>query len=230
MQAGQLVTPVLRTLPKVWGMATVEGRWKPGSAYSLVATAARGALLAAVKAGDTGAFLETLATSLAKTIVADFERELKAREIEAYKAGKREARAEFAAREKALLEKAAAEAATGKAQPLWPKAMHAVRKADAAAAEEISKAMQEYEGVPAPGEEDKTNIPMQPVRSVSGWVQGAGLHEGKLAIQFRGSESTGPVVCVYPGRGRFALQDLLGQSSAGKWVWANVYHLDYQLS
>jgi hypothetical protein len=76
---------------------------------------------------------------------------------------------------------------------------------------------------------DVESVAPQPVHSISGWVQAAGLVTGMLAIQFRGGKS-GPVVCVYPnGGGRYALESLLAASSAGKWVHAHVYASEYEL-
>jgi hypothetical protein len=232
MYRGQASTPILRRVSKVWGHAAVEGRLKPGALAGIVTRTIGGALAAAVKSGSGADVLEVLARSAAKSVMQYFETELRRATVAAYQEGFRAGVAEGIARERAAQAAAAEALRTGKATTtIFPRIRHAQAKADYQQAQVLAQQLQAQYGskiAQLGPEEDTENIPMRGVTSISGWVQGAGLHEGKLAIQFRGSPKTGgPVVCVYPGAGRAAMEDLLAASSAGKWVWRNVYHAGY---
>lgn len=230
MEGGQLVTDVLRVVPKVWGHYAVEGSWKPGSMFGNVASTISGAILQGVKSGSPEKIIEALAQSAARTIMANFEREIKRATIAAYQEGFKAGVAEGIARERAAIAAAKEAAESGiEAATIFPKLRHAQAKEDYAEAERLAHSLQAYHGTKAANVEPdaEEEIPMQPVTSISGWVEGAGLHQGRLAIQFKGSVASGPVVCVYPGSGKAALQDLLAATSAGKWVWSHVYHASY---
>jgi hypothetical protein len=207
----------------VWGLAAVEGRLNVGSLIEYGAKTILGAMQAAVKTGGRKGVLESLAGMAAKSIVGEFERELKRQTEAAFKEGGRVIGSEMVARDRA-----ARRAAEG-AKTIFPAAERALAKQDYAAAEKLYQSLQEYHGTKTADLLDIEDIPPQPVTSISGWVQAAGLVDGQLAIQFKGSKSSGPVVCIYPGAGRAALHDLLAAASAGKWVHSHVYRAAYEL-
>jgi len=204
----------------IWGHAAVEGRLNAGSLLEFGAKTIFGALQAAAKRGGRGDVLEVMAKSVAQSLVSAFERELKRATIAAYQEGYRAGMAEGIARERAA-QRAAEGAAT-----IFPQAEHYLRKRDQASGMALATSLQEYHGTKTADLLDLRDIPPQPVTSISGWVQAAGLVGGQLAIQFRGGKA-GPVVCIYQGSGYGALEDLLAASSAGKWVHSHVYGAQY---
>ena len=207
----------------VWGHAAVEGRLNVGSMIEYGAKTILGAMQSAMKTGGRKSVLEGLASMAAKAMVTEFERELKRETVAAYQAGYRTGMAEGIARDRA-----ARRAAEG-AKTIFPAAERALAKQDYAAAEKLYQSLEEYHGTKTAALTDIEDIPPQPVTSISGWVQAAGLVDGQLAIQFKGGKSSGPVVCIYPGTGRAALTDLLAAASAGKWVHSHVYRAAYEL-
>jgi len=200
----------------VWGHAAVEGRLNVGSLVEFGAKTILGAMQAAVKSGGRKGVLESLAGMAAKAMVAEFERELK-REVAAYQAGYRTGMAEGIARDRA-----ARRAAEG-ARTIFPAAERALAKQDYAAGREMAIALQAYQGTKAANLLDISDEGPYHVTSISGWVQATGLVDGQLAIQFKGSKSGGPVVCIYPGAGKAEMESLRKATSAGHWVHSNVY-------
>lgn len=207
----------------VWGHAAVEGRLNVGSLVEFGAKTILGAMQAAVKSGGKRGVLETLSGMAAKAIVGEWERESKRQTEAAFREGGRVIGSEMVARDRA-----ARRAAEG-AKTIFPAAERALAKQDYAAAEKLYQSLEEYHGTKAANLLDIEDIPPQPVTSISGWVQAAGLVDGHLAIQFKGGKSGGPVVCIYPGAGRAALAGLLAATSAGKWVHSHVYRAAYEL-
>ena len=207
----------------IWGHASVEGRLNAGSVLEFGASTILGAIKGAMKTGGRESVIETLARMASKAIVSEFERELKREIADAYAQGYKTGAAEATARERA------AQRAADGATTIFPKAERLLAKQDYESAYAAAETLLGEHGSKIAGTESRENIPPVPVTSISGWVQAAGLVDGNLAIQFRGSKSGGPVVCVYPGHGRGELESLLGAASAGKWVHRHVYRANYDI-
>jgi len=210
----------LKQAPRtVWGHSAVEGSLKVASMLDFGAQTILGAFKAAQKQGAAGV-IEMVAKMASKAIMQEWERELKRARIAAFEEGYQAGAAEAIARDRA------ARRAVEGANTIFPAAERAMAKQDYESGLELAKSLQEYHGTTTAAIQEHEDIPPQPVKSISGWVQAAGLVEGKLAIQFRGGEA-GPVVCIYPAVGRNALEDLLAAPSAGKWVHSHVYRAAY---
>lgn len=207
----------------VWGHAAVVGRLNIASALDFAIQTILGALKAASRSGAEG-MLETVTRMAANAVMQTFETELRRARVEAFERGVEVGRSEAYARLKAE------QAAAGEAVTIFPRARHYLRKQDQATGMELAQSLTRYSGGKIAEMEEVEDVDPRPVTSISGWVQAAGLVKGQLAIQFKGSSKTGPVVCIYPeGGSRGALESILNASSAGKWVHAHVYAAKYEL-
>lgn len=71
------------------------------------------------------------------------------------------------------------------------------------------------------------------VRSKKKWAFQAAFGEDSgevgLIIEFKNIVNNTSVFCLYPNTTEDDYFDLLNAPSAGKWVWANVYHSKYNI-
>lgn len=212
----------------VWGHRAVISRVKVESWHTFATEQIFGAIQAASKVG-TPQLVESIARMAATAITKTFEEALRQARVEAYDAGYAAGVAEGIARQKAT------QAAVEGAKTIFPRARHAIAKQEKAEMEALAVELQKYHGgLIHPEAEFSEDIAPKPVHSISGWVQMAGLVQGHLAVQFRGSAKTGgePVVCVYKGpmwAGPAVLESLLNAPSAGKWIHAHCYRSPYEL-
>ncbi len=154
--------------------------------------------------GQSRASRGLLARSLARSVVRDYENEYKQQLAAAYKAGYKAGVAEERARNQA-------------ANNTVVRARSPMAAATRAAKEPLPVG-KNFTGE-APEEID---IPLAGVSSASGWVTGAGLVKGMLAISYDSG-----VTCIYPDFGVADLKGILRVSSAGKWVHRHVYRAQY---